>query len=122
MRFLLIGKLTPAVAAAVVRHEHQVVSLESVGLMEASPHDQIFEAATKSQFEVMTADGDIAEAPYKLDIWFPRSLVFLQLAGGDVEQDDAIDRLFARYPRLTAKRLYTVTENRVKVRQLPSGH
>jgi hypothetical protein len=46
--------------------------------------------------------------------------VFLQLPGADVEQDDAIDRLFTRYKRLTPGRLYTVTETRVKVRQLPS--
>ena len=42
--------------------------------------------------------------------------MYLQLEGGDVEQDDAIDRLFARYKRLTPGRLYTVTASRVKVR------
>jgi len=38
---------------------------------------------------------------------------------GDVEQDDAIDRLYARYKRLTPGRMYTVTGSRVKIRQLP---
>jgi len=37
-------------------------------------------------------------------------------------QADAIERLFERYKRLTPKRLYTVTANRVKIRQLPGGH
>jgi hypothetical protein len=47
-------------------------------------------------------------------------MVYLQLDGGDVEQDDAIDRLFKRYKRLSPGRLYTVTAARVKVRQLPT--
>jgi hypothetical protein len=47
--------------------------------------------------------------------------VFLQLEGGDVEQDDAIDRLFARYKRLSPGRMYTVTGTRVKIRQLPGN-
>ena len=50
-----------------------------------------------------------------------RVVVYLQLEGGDVEQDDAIDRLFKRYKRLTPGRLYTVTGSRVKVRQLPTS-
>ena len=61
-----------------------------------------------------------AAAPFEQSTSFNRSLVFLQLAGGDVEQDDAIDRLFKRYKRLAPGRLYTVTGSRVKVRQLPT--
>ena len=67
----------------------------------------------------MTRGTVMAQAPFDLDFWFNRSIVFLQLEGGDVEQDDAVDRLFQRYKRLTAGRLYTVTGSRVKVRQLP---
>ena len=52
---------------------------------------------------------------------FNRSIVYFQLEGGDVEQDDAVTRLFERYKRLTPGRLYTVTASRVKVRQLPSS-
>jgi hypothetical protein len=59
-------------------------------------------------------------APFELGVPFGRSIVFLQLEGGDVEQDDAIDRLFKRYKRLSPGRLYTVTTSRVKVRQLPT--
>jgi predicted GTPase len=46
--------------------------------------------------------------------------VLLDVPVGDLEQDDAIDRLFARYKRLTPGRLYIVTPGRVKVRQLPT--
>jgi predicted nuclease of predicted toxin-antitoxin system len=121
MRFLLIGNLTPAVAAAIVRHGHVAATPESIGLTDNSSKDEVLKAATKAQVEIVTADPDLAEAPYALDRHFPRTIIFLQLAGGDVEQDDAIDRLFGRYKRLTPKRLYTVTENRVKVRQLPGA-
>lgn len=121
MRFLLIGKLTPAVAQAVTRHEHTIVTLDALGLKEGAAPEDIFKAAIKGQVEIVTADADLANAPFTERIPFPRSLVFLQLAGGDVEQDDAIDRLFERYTRLTPRRLYTVTENRVKIRQLPGA-
>src|SRR5436190_18791063 len=121
MRFLLMGNLTPAVAAAVVRHGHSVVTPDSIGLSEQSPKDEVLKAANKAQLDLVTADPELAEAPYAQDYYFQRTIIFLQLAGGDVEQDDAIDRLFGRYKRLTPKRLYTVTENRVKVRQLPGA-
>jgi predicted nuclease of predicted toxin-antitoxin system len=121
MRFLLTGNLTPAVAAAIVRHGHHAATLDSLNLTDASPKDEILKAANKAQLDVVTADPDLVEAPYAKDYHFPRTIIFLQLAGGDVEQDDAIDRLFGRYKRLTPKRLYTVTENRVKVRQLPGA-
>jgi predicted nuclease of predicted toxin-antitoxin system len=121
MRFLLFGNLTPAVAAAVVRHKHQAVTPDTVQLSDATPKLDVLKAAQKAQLDIITSDGDLAEAPYKHDFYFQRSLVFLQLTGGDVEQDDAIDRLFERYKAPKPKRLYTVTEGRVKVRQLPGA-
>jgi hypothetical protein len=121
MRFLLIGNLTPAVAAAVTRHGHQVTTPESIQLTDQSARDTILKTAEKSQLDIVTADPTVADAPYSLSYAFPRSIVFLQLSGGDIEQDDAIDRLFTRYKAPKPKRLYTVTENRVKVRQLPGA-
>jgi len=121
MRFLLIGNLTPAVAAAVTRHGHQAATPESIHLTEATPKDEILKVATKAQLDIITADPEMADAPFKHDFYFQRSIVFLQLTGEDVEQDDAIDRLFERYKAPKPKRLYTVTENRVKVRQLPGS-
>jgi hypothetical protein len=118
MRWLLHGNLTPAAGEALRRHGHTVEALKS-------PADDLFEllkTAGKKQLDILTADPQLAEAPFKNSSRFTRSIVFLQLAGGDVEQDDAIDRLFARYKRLTPGRLYTVTGNRVKIRQLPTAH
>jgi predicted nuclease of predicted toxin-antitoxin system len=123
MRFLLIGNppLAPAVAEAVTRHGHQPATPESINLTHASPKEDILKAAERAQLDILTADPDLAEAPYALDYYFPRAIVWLQLTGGDVEQDDAIDRLFERYKAPKSKRLYTVTENRVKIRQLPGA-
>ena len=119
MRFLLIGNLTPAVADAVARHGHQALDPKSLDLAADSPRDQILKGAEKAQLDIITADPQLADAPYQLDYYFHRSIVFLQLAGGEVEQDDAIDRLFERYKSPKPRRLYTVTETRVKIRQLP---
>jgi hypothetical protein len=116
VRWLLHGNLTSATGDALRRHGHQVVELPEV----PSDPQEVLATAKKAQLDVLTADAAMAAAPFESAPPFNRSLVFLQLAGGDVEQDDAIDRLFARYKRLTPGRLYTVTGSRVKVRQLPT--
>ena len=120
MRWLLHGNLTPAVSEALVRHGHKVQDLASVGLAAGAEPLAVLDAARKEQIDLLTSDSDMAAAPFEKDYWFNRSLVFLQLEGGDVEQDDAIDRLFDRYKRLVPGRTYTVTGTRVKVRQLPA--
>jgi hypothetical protein len=122
MRWLLHGNLTPAVTDALKRHGHAPADLASIGLTPDAEPRAILEAAKKGQLDLLTAQPALAQAPFDLDFWFDRSMVFLQLEGGDVEQDDAIDRLFKRYKRLTPGRLYTVTGSRVKVRQLPARH
>jgi hypothetical protein len=120
MRWLVHGpQTTPAVADALRRHGHETRDLASLSLAADADARAVLEAAKKNQLDLITTDPALAQAPFDLDFWFNRSLVFLQLEGGDVEQDDAIDRLFDRYKRLTPGRLYTVTETRVKVRQLP---
>lgn len=120
MRWLLYGKMTPAVGEALKRHEHTVVLPASIDLPETATPQQVVEAAKAKQLDIMTTDASLIEAVFDLDLYLFRSMVYLQLPGEDVEQDDAIDRLFKRYKRLTPDRLYTVTENRVKIRQLPS--
>ena len=120
MRWLLHGTLTAAVSEALKRHGHDVVESTSVGLTPESSTEEVLAAARKDQLDLLTADQAMAQAPFDQDFWFNRSMVFLQLEGGDVEQDDAVDRLFERYKRLTPGRLYTVTGTRVKVRQLPA--
>lgn len=122
MRFFIHGTNTkPAVAAALVRHGHKVVSADEAKIpADAAPED-LFSACHKAQVDVLTTDASLADGIFQTPVKFDRSLVFLQLAGGEVEQDDAIDRLFDRYKRLTPGRMYTVTETRVKIRQLPEA-
>jgi hypothetical protein len=120
MRWLLHGNLTPAVADALKRHEHMAFAFPELGVPDSATHGEVVRAAQAKQWDIVTSDANLVNAVFDDDIWFNRSIVFLQLAGGDVEQDDAIDRLFQRYKRLTPGRLYTVTESRVKIRQLPS--
>ena len=118
MRWLLHGKLSTSIPEALKRHGHDVC--EPVGITPELDLEAILDVAKKEQLDLLTADPAMAQAPFDLDFWFNRSMVFLQLEGGEVEQDDAIDRLFDRYKRLTPGRLYTVTGKRVKVRQLPT--
>ena len=118
MRWLLHGTLTPAVKDALVRHGH-VASTPTDLQIESSDPDEALKQAHSRQLDVITADSNLANAPFERGVNFGRTIVFLQLLGGDVEQDDAIDRLFERYKRLSPGRLYTVTATRVKVRQLP---
>ena len=121
MRWLLHGNLTPAVADALRQRGDTVVDAASVAVTAGSSHADVLKAAHKGQLDLMTSDAKLAEAPFAEEApAFGRSLVYLQLEGGDVEQDDAVTRLFDRYKRLTPGRLYTVTGSRVKIRQLPS--
>jgi hypothetical protein len=111
--------MTSAVADSLVRHEHKATDSLAAGLPPDAGPAAVLEAAHKGQYDLLTTDGTLAESPFQVSTPFVRTIVYLQLEGGDVEQDDAIDRLFNRYKRLTPGRLYTVTASRVKVRQLP---
>ena len=122
MRWLLHGNLTTAVADALRQRGDTVVESATLGVAPDAPCVDALKAAHKAQVDVMTSDPRLAEASFAQGApRFGRSVVYLQLEGGDVEQDDAVTRLFERYKRLTPGRLYTVTGSRVKVRQLP-GH
>jgi hypothetical protein len=115
MRWLLHGLLHPSVGDALRRHEQTATIAEAA----LSPLE-IFEFARKQQFEIITADASLTDALFAGETAFPRLIVHLNVEPGEVEQDDAVDRLFARYKRMTAGHLYTVTASRVKVRQLPT--
>ena len=54
-------------------------------------------------------------------IAYPGIIILLINAPDASAQSAAIDRLFERYKRLSPKRLYTITPNRVKIRQLPGA-
>jgi hypothetical protein len=112
--------MSAAVAQALQRHEHTAVGMVEAGLPPAADPMTVLDVARKAQLDVLTTDDALVVAAAQTRP-MTRSIVYLQLEGGEVEQDDAIDRLFTRYKRLTPNRLYTVTENRVKVRQLPES-
>ena len=120
MRWMLHGSISQAAVEALRRHGQDVRSFADLGLPQESSAVDVFKAAVQQQLDVMTTDSDLAGAPYAEHIAFPRCIVFLNVEQGEVEQDDAIDRLFERYKRLTPGRLYTVTASRVKIRQLPT--
>lgn len=121
MRWVLHGNPTPAVAEALVRHGDQAHALSELNLAPGAGPFELLKTAQSRQFDLLTMDSELIGAVFDNGIYFNRVIVFLQLEGGDVEQDDAIDRLYQRYKRLTPGRLYTVTGSRVKVRQLPTG-
>lgn len=120
MRFLLHGNLDPAVGAALERHGHKPVSLADAVIEPGIAADELFDLAHQKQLDVITADRDTAQFARTQAFKFDRSVVYLQLSGGDVEQDDAIDRLFDRFKRLKPHSIYTVTETQVKVQQMRS--
>jgi|GEM_PF-559940 len=128
MQWLIHGRLTGAVAEALRRlghitHTPQELLEGGAAGRSAAPLDwlELLAAAQKRQWDVLTNDEALVGAVFAKRFAFNRVLVYLQLSGGEVEQDDAIDRLFQRYKRLSPRRLYTVTARRVKVRQLPTG-
>jgi hypothetical protein len=109
MQFLLHAP--PAVGAALIAQGHKVHELA-----DADP----YAAAREKQWDIITTDAKLAMAPFDGGKPFARSIVFLQLTADDTELAAAVERLFTRFKRLTPGRLYTVTANRVKVRQLPN--
>ncbi len=121
MRWLVHGTLTPAVAEAIRRHGDQAQDMVSLALAPDASPAEVLRVANKAQLDIITDQSSLIDACFAEDAPpFGRSMVYVHLEGGDVEQDDAIDRLFARYKRMTPGRLYTVTGSRVKVRQLPA--
>jgi hypothetical protein len=119
VRWLVHGNLSGAVAEALARHGDKALAPQEIELANDASPQEVFQTAHAKQLDIVTNDPALANAPFESPVQFARSLVFLQLEGGDVEQDDAIDRLYARYKRLTPGRMYTVTATRVKIRQLP---
>ena len=121
MRWLVHGSLTEAASEALKRHRQEVRRPADIGLAPDATPAQVLEAARKAQLEIISDDELLARALLDSQARFGRSMVLLNVESGDIEQDDAIDRLFARYKRLSPARLYTVTGSRVKVRQVRGG-
>lgn len=126
MRWLVIGGVTAAASDALRRAGHEAMTPESIGLAADADAAAILAAAGKAQVDLVTADAALARKaldgePRVGEHRFGRAIVLLAVGAGDVEQDDAIERFFARYKRPGLRRMYTVTDRRVKVRQLPGG-
>src|SRR5205085_6702324 len=86
MRWLLYGEMTGAVGEALVRHGHQTHTIADLQLTVDSTPEEILKAAQAKQLDILTTDDALAMAPFELKYWFNRSIVYLQLEGGDVEQ------------------------------------
>ena len=121
MQWLIHGDLTPAVGEALRRLGHVPHTIAELGVPAEPTFRDIIWTSNKKQWDIVTHDAALVQWVYDDGFPFQRSLVFLQLEGGEVEQDAAIMRLFERYKRLTPGRMYTVTGSRVKIRQLPTG-
>jgi hypothetical protein len=109
------------VAEALVRHGHTTSTAGDLEINPAAEPRELCQALVRHQRDLITTDAELISAIYEQQIWLKRTVVLLQVEPGDVEQDDAVDRLFARYKRLSPGRLYTVSGSRVKVRQLPTS-
>jgi predicted nuclease of predicted toxin-antitoxin system len=121
VRFLIHGNLNPSVKAAVERHGHVAFTYAEADIRPDLDAAELLTQAHQKQLDVVTNDKDLSHYARTTSVKFARSLVYLQMAGDDVEQDDAIDRLFARYKSPKPHMLYTITETRVKIQQLKSS-
>jgi len=127
MRFLLHGAVTPEASAALIRHDHACHAASELAA-DAAPdaadgHLALFQQLAQKQWNLLTTDTALIRDLYERKLAFPGIIVMiLEDAGGTQDQGKAVDRLFDRYKRLTPGRLYTITPNRVKIRQLPGGH
>ena len=132
MRFVTHGGITPETASALERHGHKThaaaelldappsESAEAPGAAEPSLEPAALLAAlARHQWFLLTADAALVHCMFEEKLIYPGIIVLLIDAPDAAAQSAAIDRLFERYKRLTPKRLYTVTRNRVKIRQLP---
>jgi hypothetical protein len=125
MRFLTLGDIHPDALAAMTRHEQTCEPFEDLASEEDdagaldSPR-QALRLLTRDQRQLLTTDNGFVHTLYEEKLSFAGVIVLiLDSAAGD--QAAAIDRLFERYPRLTPRRLYTITGSRVKIRQLPGA-
>lgn len=127
MRFFIHGAVTPEATDALKRHGHAVhndlelsADTDAPAAVLSTPR-ALLEILAHKQWQLFTTDAAFVHRMYDEKISFPGGIVVLLLDDPAVlgDQAPAVDRLFARYKRLTAKRLYTVTASRVKIRQLP---
>jgi hypothetical protein len=126
MRFLVHGAVHPDAQAAFARHGHachqllELSDLTDAPAQAANHPNTLLPLLEKKQWNLVTVDADFVHALYEEKAAFGGLIVFILDNPDELhDQDKAVDRLFDRYPRLTPRRLYTVTPSRVKIRQLP---
>jgi hypothetical protein len=114
MQWLLQGSLAAA-GEALRRCGDSTHTAAEADLNPDAPPQEVLLAAGRRQWNILTDDATLARAPYQGPTGFGRCIVLVLSA----DHGDAIERLFARFKRLSPGRLYTVTNSGVKVRQLP---
>jgi len=127
MHFLAHGTVTPEALAALQRHGHTVHNTLELSADTDAPAElltqprALLKLLVQHQWQLFTTDADLVHAIYEEQLEFPGGLIVLLLDDPAVlhDQAPAVERLFARYSRLTIRRLYTITPSRVKIRQLP---
>ena len=128
MRFLIHGAAPAEVAEALAHRGHVCHTLPELSAdagADAAAYDDpaiLLPLLDKKQWHLLTADAALVRSVYEKKAPFG-GVIVLVLNDPDAAHDRgrAIERLFERYPRLTPGRLYTVTPNRVKIRQLPGA-
>jgi hypothetical protein len=129
MRFLVQGAIGEEAKAAMVRHEqvcHAAAELEGdaeqAGAVAGGDPAELCKVLSKRQWNLLTTDTAWVGRLYEEHVAFGGVIVLILESGAAKGgQGGAVDRLFERYPRLTPRRLYTVTGSRVKIRQLPGA-
>ena len=129
MRFLLHGAIHSDTQAALIKHQHACHTLLELSEDSTAPEEfadnplLLLPHLQKKQWNLITTDSDFIQKMYEHHFPFPGIIIHLLESSTDESPAQAagIDRLFERYPRLTARRLYTITPNRVKIRQLPGA-
>jgi hypothetical protein len=128
MRFVTHGAVRPEAGAALAKKEHAFHTVAELSddsdLLDSAGQDPavLLGLLDKKQWNLLTTDRDLVNTVYEKKVAFAGSIVLiLEDPEEKTDQADAIERLFERYRRLTPRRLYTVTRNRVKIRQLPGG-
>jgi hypothetical protein len=128
MRFLIHGAVQPETAAALAAREHvchglQELTDDSAILQQAAGNaEALLPLLEKRGWHLLTTDRGLVGQVYEKKVNFGGAIVLiLDDPAGPAGQDRAVTRLFERYRRLTPRRLYTVTPNRVKIRQLPGA-
>ncbi len=125
MHFLINAAAPSAatvLAGSLVSHGHTPHTLAELALPADAPPDELFAALAQRQWGLLTDERALPEFLYTRRQAFNNVIILL---AHNLEADafaPAITRLFERYPRLTRRRLYTLTAARVKIRQLPGDN